>query len=619
MWVQQPDGHQDRPVIRLFGPLTIEAGDRVLGARDLGGSRPKQVLEILLAARGHPVATDRLAELLWAGELPQNAAGSLQTFVSGLRRHLVADRDRARELVVTEAEAYRFDTGLVDLDIDRFDELVERSAHEPTRLARRSLEQALALVRGEVLEDEPYAAWAQDVRGRYQGLVLGARLDAADAALAELDYAAALGHAEEAATLDRFSERAHRTGMLALYALGRQHEALASYRRFRTELDEELGLQPTAETRALESAVLRQEDVRSLLPRPIETTRVAPRVGSLRLLGRTSELATLERAAQDALNGSFALVVVEGEAGVGKTRLLDELATSLVGVRLGRGSGSQLAQHLPYVPLAAALREALANIELDPQVRPALARIFPELVSAQTTEETPELEALERLVDVMSEHGPFALLLDDLHWADEETMAALSYLQKRCTCISAVVVATVRSEEAPVDHPVRRLDPGAVILLEPLSPAELAPLGMPDLYEATGGNPRFVAETVRTNGDHLSTLKDALLERCRAEGAWGYRVLVSASVLEHPFDPQALAALLQTDVAELVEDLERLTERSLLRVDGFGFRFRYELVREVLLSSLSPARRKILLQRLEHLDHELDWASTPQVAGSGRA
>src|SRR5258706_7144944 len=117
-------------VIRLFGPLAIEDGARTLGPRDLGGARPKQVLEILLAARGHRVATDRLADLLWPRRRPQNTAGSLQTFVSALRRHLTPDRERARELVVTEAEAYRFATGLVDFDLDRFDGLVERSSGE---------------------------------------------------------------------------------------------------------------------------------------------------------------------------------------------------------------------------------------------------------------------------------------------------------------------------------------------------------------------------------------------------------------------------------------------------------------------------------------------------------
>ena len=109
-------------------------------------------------------------------------------------------------------------------------------------------------MRGDVLEDEPYATWALDVRGSYQGRVLGARLDAADAALAEHDFGAALAHAEAAVALDRFSERAQRSEMIALYALGRTHEALGRYRSFRMRLDEELGLEPTGETRALESA-----------------------------------------------------------------------------------------------------------------------------------------------------------------------------------------------------------------------------------------------------------------------------------------------------------------------------------------------------------------------------
>ena len=249
---------------------------------------------------------------------PRNTAGSLQTFVSALRRHLTHDRERARELVVTEAQAYRFATDSVDFDLDHFDGLVERSAGEPTRMARRSLEQALALVRGDLLEDEPYAVWAQDLRGTYQGRVLGARLDAADAALAELDYADALAHADAAAALDRFSERAQRTAMLALYALGRQHEALQVYRRFRALIDGELGLEPAAQTRALHSAILRQEDVRALLPRPIERAQRDAGERSVRLLGRAGELGTLERAARQALGGSFALLLIEGRGRAGQ-------------------------------------------------------------------------------------------------------------------------------------------------------------------------------------------------------------------------------------------------------------------------------------------------------------
>ena len=102
-------------------------------------------------------------------------AGSLQTFISMLRRNLTPNRDRARRWSSPRLEAYRFATELAVVDLDRFDQLLERSAREPTGLARASLEQALGLVRGEVLEDEPYATWALDLRRTYEGRILGAR------------------------------------------------------------------------------------------------------------------------------------------------------------------------------------------------------------------------------------------------------------------------------------------------------------------------------------------------------------------------------------------------------------------------------------------------------------
>jgi DNA-binding SARP family transcriptional activator len=602
------DRRQARLVARLFGPLVIHVGARALGPGDLGGARPKQVLEVLLAARGHHVPTDRLADLLWGLELPPTAAASVQTFVSVLRRHLTPDRQRARTLIVTEAEAYRVAGDLVDLDLDRFDELIERSAREPTRLARHSLEQALGLVRGEVLEDEPYAAWAQELRDTYQGRVLGAHLEAADAALAELDYAAALAHTEAAAALDRLSERAHRTAMLALYAQGRQHDALTTYRQFRTRLDEELGLDPTEEARRLESLILRQEDIRSLLPRPMTRIRADAGEPAVRLLGRTGELDTLERAVRQALDGSFALLLLEGEAGLGKTRLLDELATSLAGVRVGRAHCSELERHLPYVPLAAALREALAGADLNERHRPALRRVLPELAFGGPPGELTEVDALEALAEVIAEHAPLVLLIDDLQWADPATIAALSYLQHRGAGVPAALVIAVRTGQAPPDHPVRRLQPDAQVRLEPLTATELAPLAMPDLHASTGGNPRLVTAAIADGGQRKpsATLAEAILAHCRAAGAWAYRVLVAASVLEQPFQPEPLAALLQVDAAELTEELERLCERRILRVAGFGFRFRHDFVREVLLASLSPARQRLLRKRLDRPTGEVE-------------
>jgi DNA-binding SARP family transcriptional activator len=593
----------ERPVIRLFGPLTIETAGRALGPGDLGGTRPKQVLEILLAARGHRVPTDRLAELLWGGERPRNVAGSLQTFVSVLRRHLAADGERARQLVVTEPEAYRFATELVALDLDCFDQLLERSGREPTSRARAALEQALDLVRGDVLEDEPYTNWALDLRGSYRGRVLGARLDVADAALAERDFAAALMHAEAAAALDQFSERARRYEMLALYALGRTHEALARYRIYRKELDAELGLEPTAETRALETAVIRQEDVHSLLPRPIRREEVTANAGAVSLVGRRTELDMLTETIRHGLDEGITLIQIEGETGLGKTRLLAELEARLDNVRVGRATCAPLERHLPYVPLATALRDALNGAEVDIERLPAVRQILPELAFGAPTPNFEEIEVLEALVALVAEHAPLVLLLDDLHFADARTLAAVGYLRRRGQRVSGGIVTTARRTGGTPGQPPYRLEADVRLELETLSPAELDPLGIPQLYETTGGDPRLVAEALANGGpaSPSETLTEALLAQCRAEGDWAYRVLVASAVLEQPFEPQPLAELLEVDATELVEELERLCERRILRVDGFRFRFRYDLVRQVLLASISPARQRLLQQRLSNL------------------
>lgn len=614
--VQSQHDRDRRLVIRMFGAIEIENGDLKLGPSDLGGARPKQVLEILLAARGHHVPTERIAELLWADRRPKDVAASIQTFVSVLRRHLVPDRDRARELVVTEQEAYRFATDLVELDLDRFDELLERSSHEPTRQARRSLKQALVLAGGDVLEDEPYADWAHDLRGSYRGRVLGAHLEAADAALAERDLLDALAHGEAAVTLDRFSERAHRTAMLAQYALGHQHEALSRYRALRSLLANELGLDPTPETRALEAAILRQEPAESLLPRPLtvvdpQAVRRRPSGG---LIGRRRELEILEQAARRALDGAFELIQIEGDAGLGKTRLLEEIATFFADCRVGRAQCSPLEQHLPYVPLAAALRDA--GIEADGERTPALARIFPELGLAQS-DRYSEVEGLEALVQVLTEHAPIAILVDDVHAADESTIAALDYLLHRCADVPGAIVTTVRTVQAPPEHSVRRLRPTTEVVLCPLTEEELAPLGVPRLHETTGGNPRFVTDAL-ANGKRLelsTSLTETLLGQLRAEGPRVHRILLVASLLTPPFEPEPLAAVLEEDVAELTEQLERLCERRILRVEGNGFRFRYDLVRAVLYHSLSPARRRIFRERLRSSEVE---PPSVRIAGSVR-
>jgi DNA-binding SARP family transcriptional activator len=596
-----PAGESATVEARLFGPIELAAGGRRLGPRDLGGRKAKQVLELLLMARGHSVTKDRLADQLWGEALPKRVFAALENYVSVLRRQLDGV-GRGRDLVVTEPGGYRLAAERIDLDLDRFDERITAAGKTGTRMARKLLNEAVqAGARGEVLEDEPYAEWAEELRRTYRTRLLGVRLDAAESALAERDTRSAIDHVLAALAIDPYAERAHRLAMLAHYAQGDQRESLAGYQRLRSLLSEDLGLEPAPQTRQLQAAISAQEDPVSLLPRPLERQGAPPRPKNAPLIGRRTELGRLEALVGEACDSTLAIAVVEGEDGVGKTRLLDELAARLPGLGLGRGACSELERHLPYVPLASALREALGAPAIADAGLPALATVFPELGPSAGGSPPSEAAALESVVRLWQSHAPLVLLLDDLHWADPATLAALAYLHRRSAVIPGAVIATVGAEEALTSHQLHRLPVSARIALPPLSPAELAEAGLEHLHDPTHGHPRLLAATLAAGNraQVLASLADVLLARCRAEGSEAYSLLVCASALDEPFDPAVMAQVAGRDRGEVIGLLENLREHRVLEAAGLAYRFRHEMVGEVLRQSLSPALRRFLTEKAE--------------------
>jgi DNA-binding SARP family transcriptional activator len=598
----KPAGGSAPTEIRLFGPIEVTKGQRRLGPRDLGGTKAKQVLEMLVLARGHIVAKDRLADQLWGEALPKRALAALENHVSVLRHHLDGD-GQGRDLVVTESGGYRLAADRVDLDLDRFDERISAAGKTGTRMARKLLSEAVqAGARGDVLEDEPYAEWAEEARRTYRARLLGVHLDAAESALAEQDTRAAIDYALAALAIDPYAERAHRLAMLAYYVQGDQRESLDCYQHLRSLLAEELGLEPTPQTRQVQAAILAQLDPASLLPRPLERQGPPPRPKDVPLIGRRAELGRLEALTGEACDSVLAIVVVEGEDGVGKTRLLDELAARLPGVGLGRSACSELERHLPYVPLASALREALGSSAINGSSLPALAAVFPELGPGPPVSPRSEAAALESIVRLWQAHAPLVLLIDDLHWSDPATLAALAYLHRRAASIRGAVIATMGTKEALTNHDVHRLPASARVTLSPLSPAELAEAGLEHLHAPTQGHPRLLAATLSSGDDRgqlLASLADVLLARCRAEGPEAYSLLICASVFDQPFEPAALAQVAGKGLDDVLGHLERLREHRVLDDVGFAYRFRHEMLAEVLQHSLSPARRRFLAERAE--------------------
>ncbi|HEY1702345.1 MAG TPA: AAA family ATPase [Trebonia sp.] len=583
----------------LFGPVEVTEGQRRLGPGDLGGPKAKQVLELLLVARGHIVTKDRLADQLWGETLPKRAFATLENHVSILRRHL-DDVGRGRELVVTVPGGYRLAADRIGLDLDHFDDRITAAGRAGTRMARNLLDDAVRIAaRGEVLEDEPYAEWVEELRRTYRARLLGVRLDAAECALAERDTKSAIDHAQSAIAIDPYAERAYRLAMLAHYAEGDQRESLAGYQRLRSLLAEDLALEPTPQAQQVMMAIRAQEDPVSLLPRPLGRQGLPPRLRDSPLVGRRAELRRLEAMTGDACDSTLAIAVIEGEDGAGKTRLLDELAVRLPGIRLGRGTCSNLERHLPYVPLASALRDALGEPAIAAAGLPALAAVFPELGPGPAGSPPSEAAALESLVRLWRAHAPLVLLLDDLHWADPATLASLAYLHRRSAVLPGAVIVAVGAEEALTNHELRRLPATERVILSPLRPEELAEAGLGHLHTPTHGHPRFLAATLDAGdrGQVLASLADVLLARCRAEGPEAYSLLVCAAAMDQPFDPAMLAEVARRGLDEILARLEGLREHRMLEAVGLAYRFRHEMVGEALRQSLSPARLRFLTDR----------------------
>jgi DNA-binding SARP family transcriptional activator/ABC-type transport system substrate-binding protein len=225
---------------RILGPLQVLDGDEPL---PLGGAKQRSTLAMLLLSRNQVVSRDRLIDGVWGASPPPSARPTLETYVSRLRRVLPDDGHGDR--VVTQAPGYRLRVEASELDLERFETLLERArtarAAEEPEAAGNALRQALLLFRGAPLEDLVHAPFAQAEIGRLEELRLGALEQRLEADLAVGRHAEVVGELESLAARHPFREALWGQLMLALYRSGRQGEALLAFDRARGTLAEELG------------------------------------------------------------------------------------------------------------------------------------------------------------------------------------------------------------------------------------------------------------------------------------------------------------------------------------------------------------------------------------------
>jgi len=609
----------------------------------LPNNKAQALLAYLAMAPGRRHSRDKLATLLWPGTGDEHARQSLRQAFVTLRRVL-----GTHAILVADHQDVTLVEACLDIDVVRFEALMTESSVA-------ALEAAAALYQGDLLEgirvkEPPFEEWLQGERQRLRELAQQALLKLLTHQLGSGPAGPAIRTAMRLLALDPAQEAIHRDLMRLFERQGRRGDALRQYRLCVDALQRELGVEPQPETRRLYQEIVRSgrvlpaaAEARFKLTRASSPSVVAdePVRASAPLIGRDTELALLAEGLDAAGRGHGGLVLVLGEAGSGKSSLLEavEAEARRQGVRCRLGRAYLSGQVLAFAPWIDALRAdgVVGNSELLARLGPAwvdeLARLIPDLgAGAPDRADEPGaqrlFEAVARLVSCLAAEQPCLIMLEDFHWADEMSLRLLAFVARRIRSTRVLLVATVREEElagAPILEQILHelgTDPKVDrIALSPLSIGDTAilvrSLARTDLdgravarlaeqiYASSGGNPFLVVETMRALAEgtvpqtavglplpeRVSQLIAGRLERF---GERSRSLLAIASVIGREFDFSLLQGASGLDEADAAEEVEALVRRRALRVVGERFDFVHDQVREVVYGQLLPPRRALL-------------------------
>lgn len=643
-----------RLTVHLLGTPDIRLDDRPV----VVDTRKATALLAYLAVSQRPQSRDTLAALLWEEYDQASARGALRRTLSTLKGALNGGfLAIGRESVALPADSH------LDVDVLRFGDLLT-SAHDrhpgagaPCEPCLARIDEAIALycddfMAGFALRDgarfeEWQRAQAEDLRQR-----LARALEIASRGHMELgDADTAIATARRRLSLDPLYEPAHQQLMRLYQHAGRRSDALRQYRECVAVLDRELAVAPLEETTQLYQAIKENhEPVIRALPTPAS---VDDRPARCPLIGRDSELKVLGRIYEMARTGGR-LAVIEGEAGVGKTRLTDELAD-----RVRTDGGAVLTarsyegeSHIAYAPFLEVLRSAVEALQRTGALTPIpplflveASRLLPDLLSWRPDlPAAPPLDnpgAGSRFLDGLSEvlltalrgAHPGLLVVEDLHWMDSASLDLVATLIRRLQREPLTLVLTWRTEQMVAGHWLRqrvtdlqrqgtaevvhlhRLDHAGVLHLVRSAVVNHSEKEMETLanrlYEETEGLPLFIhAYLSALDGEYSSdawslpgTLRDLLRARLAGISEIGRQVLSAGAVVGHSFDFETVRGASGRDEESVITALEEIIGAGLISEIEHGssapsYDFNHEKLRTTVYEETSLARRRLLHRRV---------------------
>lgn len=628
---------QARFSVRLFGEFQLDGADATW--INANSPRLQALLACLVLHRDAPQTRQQLAVLFWPDASQAQARNALRQLLFQLRKTW----PEVDQFVQADAQTVRWlaDAAL-DLDVAQFQSALAAAAkasrHGDAVAEEELLTHAADLYRGDLLAN-CYDEWIHPERERLREQCIAALARLGQLSEDRRDYAKALKYTQQLQRLDPCREPTCLT-LMRLHALNHDHaSAMRAYRSCVETLARELGVLPGEPMR---------EAYARLAAQAASMQRQRPRDAMLPMIGRHGEWRRLLEVWQRAQLGDKQFVLILGEAGIGKSRLAEELLVNLAeqGITVAHSRAYAAEGQLAFGPLTGWLRSpALSGAigKLDRLWLTEVTRLLPELLTQQSGLSPPSplteywqrqrfFEALARAV--LAQGGPLLLLLDDLQWCDGETLEWLRFLMRFDMAAGLMVVATARPEEIMPLHAANRLldalrrdDQFIEIPLGTLDAAETAkiaaqildrPLADTEatrLFEESEGNPLFAVEMMRSHFDTMpvgdaqggmaSKLPPkvyAVISNRLAQLPPGARDIVGvAAIIGRAFTTDILAQASDLGEDALAGALDELWQRRIVRqTDGGGlaFDFSHDKIRDVAYAEVSPLQRRRLHLRV---------------------